>query len=226
MNAITLLQLLQFADSQVPIGAAAHSLGLETLTAEETIRTESLEEFLEGYLAEAGARDAAYCRDAHRLAALPYEESTPQWLTLNQQLSAWQPARESRAASATLGRRFLQFAAGLSEQAVLREALQAAKETQTEVHHATAFGLVCGVSGLTDEEAALSFLQQAMTAFVSAGQRLLPLGQAQASGILWRLQASAARAATQEVETVNSWTPLLDMASMRHPGLTTRLFIS
>lgn len=227
MNPSALLQLLQLADSAVPIGSAAHSFGLETLAAEEAVTVEDLAQFLEDYLTEAGARDAAYCRAAHRLAEAPPDDFEPRWLILNQQFSALQPARESRAAGATLGRRFLQLAANLTQFERLALALQSAKETGTDVHHAATFGLVAGTLGLSEEEAALAFLQQSLTALVSAGQRLLPLGQARAGALLWRLHSRIAQAAaTTETETVTSFLPTLDIASMRHPALPTRLFIS
>ncbi len=222
-----LLQLLQLADSQVPIGSAAHSFGLETLTADGSVTVDDLGQFLEGYLSEAGVRDAAYCRAAHRLADTSAGRFEAAWLTLNQQMSALQPARESRAASATLGRRFLQLAASLTEQKQLADALQAAKAAGTDVHHATAFGLVGGMLRLSEDEAALAFLQQALTALVSAGQRLLPLGQARAGALLWHLHGHVARAASStDTEAVSSFLPMLDSAAMRHPTLATRLFIS
>ena len=227
MEHLALLQLLQLADSQVPIGSTAHSFGLEMLTADEAVTVDDLERFLEDYLSEAGARDAAYCRAAHRLADTPAEWFEAAWLTLNQQMSALQPARESRAASTTLGRRFLQLAANLTGQERLAEALRAAKAAGTDVHHATAFGLVGGILGLAEDEAALAFLQQAVMALVSAGQRLLPLGQARAGALLWRLHPTVARAAaTTDTEAVFSFLPMLDSAAMRHPTLATRLFIS
>lgn len=227
MEHLALLRLLQLADSQVPIGSAAHSFGLETLAADECVTVNDLERFLEDYLSEAGTRDAAYCRAAHRLADTPATRFEASWLMLNQQLSALQPARESRAAGATLGRRFLQIAANLTERERLAGALQAAKAAGTDVHHATAFGLVGGILELSEDEAALAFLQQAIMALVSAGQRLLPLGQARAGALLWRLHPIMAQAAAAtETDAVTTFLPMLDSAAMRHPTLTTRLFIS
>lgn len=226
MTETSLLQILQLADSAVPIGGAAHSFGLEMLTAAGAVSVPTLEAFLRDYLAEAGALEAAFCRRAHRLA--PVSDFAESWLALNAELGAFKPARESRAASATLGRRFLQLATSLSGDLRLAEALDTARQERAEIHHATAFGLVGGRLGWTEDMTAVTYLQQNVMALVSAAQRLLPLGQNQASGLLWHLQPSVQKASASPPapEAVPCFTPLLDVASMRHPHLTTRLFIS
>jgi urease accessory protein len=231
--ALQLLQLTQLADSAIPVGAAAHSFGLETLTDEGILDVAHLESFLEAYLAEAGGLECAFCRLSHRNARQSDQETfLEQWLWLNARLSALKVARESRVASATLGRRFLQLAASLDEHPRLQQAYAAARGRRCDIHYSTAFGLTGSLLQIDENAVVLAHLQQTLTGLISACQRLLPLGQSQASSILWHLKPSLVRIAeysleqAQHPEEIVVFNPMVDMASMRHPDLETRLFIS
>jgi hypothetical protein len=86
---LALLQLMQLADSALPVGAAAHSFGLETLVAEEYLEVTQLGPFLRDYLEEAGVVEGAFCRLGYRLASHTDRALfTAEWLALNERLSA------------------------------------------------------------------------------------------------------------------------------------------
>lgn len=233
IDPLAFLQLSQLADSALPIGATAHSFGLETLVAENIVTVEVLEAFLRDYLQETGTLECVFCRLGYRLTNRPDKDSfTADWLTLNARLSAYKTARESRCASATLGRRFLQLTQGLVEHSLLQQAIQISKDAREDVHYSTAFGLVGGILGIDETAIVLAHLQQTLLGLVSACQRLLPLGQGRASNIVWHLKtlmlacAERSAVAALDEDELTLFTPLLDVASMRHPVLATRLFIS
>ncbi len=193
---------------------------------------EQLTEFLTDYLAEAGALEAAYCHAAYRLGA-DWERDPfcpERWLALNHRLSALKPARESRAASAILGRRLLQLVAGLDPNPVVVQAVEIAAQRHVELHHCAAFGLMGSALGIAGESVVLAYLQQSITGLVSACQRLLPLGQQRAGLLLWDLKPALIAAAEHgcrcEPADAVCFTPFLDLGGMRHPALSTRLFIS
>src|SRR5271168_5613854 len=83
------LRLLHLADSALPIGALAHSFGLESLTACEMLTTRDLPDFLQTYVEEAGTMEAVFCRAAFRLSRTANVETdfVERWLALNHQLS-------------------------------------------------------------------------------------------------------------------------------------------
>lgn len=230
LDPLKFLQLTQLADTTFPIGAAAHSLGLETLVAEGLLTTPQLASFLQDYLAEIGAQEGLFCRAAYRMC--PPSDFKTAWLDLNRRVSALKLAREPRKASAMLGKRFLQMVCTLEDAPRLWQARDLAAQAGVDTHHAPVFGLTGACLGIDEELVVATYLQQATLSLVSASQRLLPLGQGQAAQILWDLKphllAAARKSGDGNLEGAAAYCfpGLVEMAGMRHATLPMRLFIS
>jgi urease accessory protein len=233
-HAAQLLRLLHLADSALPVGATAHSFGLETLVQDGDVGLSLLERWFADYLLEAGTLDAFYCRRAYRLEQ-SFDPAAPNtfaasWRLCNRQLSALRPARESRAASHALGGRLLRLLADLEPHPIWQVVLDI---KNGDSHYCCVFGLGGARLGLNEDETALALLRQNVAGLVSAC-RLMPLGQGRAGRLLWQLQDAIISAAHTPVALSPVYTPeppcfftaLLDVGSMRHPQRNVRLFIS
>lgn len=196
-----LLRLLQLADSAIPVGAAAHSFGLEMLASDGVVDPDNLEEFLGAWLEE--AMEGVFVRRAFR----------GDVRVLSDEFAARKLSSESREASLKLGRRFARLVNSLAD-----------IEIETELHYPVAFGSACFALGIDEDSAVLAYLQQSVAGLVSACQRLMPLGQVAAARVVWNLKPVIERAAG--AKELSCFMPLPEIASMRHPLLETRLFIS
>ena len=203
MTDAALLRLLQLADPAIPTGAAAHSFGLETLASDGVLDPSNLEQFLAAWLQESGAQEAIFLRRAYQADARE----------LSVELSARKPASESRDASLKLGRRFAQLVNSIAH-----------TQIEPDLHYSIAFGSAASALGIDQDAAVLAYLQQSVAGLVSACQRLMPLGQVAAAQVVWNLKPAIMQAAV--AKEILCFTPLPEIASMRHPWLETRLFIS
>jgi urease accessory protein len=215
-QALHLLQLLQLADSALPIGGLAHSFGLETMIEEGDLTVTGLFDLLKQFLKEGLLLEAAFCRCSHNRAL-----SGESVQDLNLRLSALRLARESREASLALGKRFVALTTSLEPELVLN---------LENTHFSVAFGYVSGSLGFAVEESVSGFLHQSVAASISVCQRLLRLGQTEAAQMSWDLKPSiletTASSATLPIDEMWSFAHLPELASMRHPLLPTRLFVS
>ena len=92
------------------------------------------------------------------------------------------------------------------------------------------YGAVCGRLGLDLAEAMKAFVFSTVNALVQSAVKLVPLGNTQAQQVLLQLYPAMEAAAEGSLETpvdeISNFCPGLDIASINHEFLTTRLYMS
>jgi len=217
------LTLLQHGDSFFPSGAFASSWGLETLHADGKVTdTASLTHFITGQLRLRWACcDRPALITGHR--AGDVLEHVAQ---VDRELEALALARDWREASRRAGRVLLRVHAQLGTRNATTY-LEWIKTGQAHGHVPVVQGVVWRGVGLSEESASvLSGHTQCLT-FVSVAIRLGIISHIEAQQILQQLRTVLMEVLQCPVPTaLSSFSPLADIATMRHEAQSVRLFAS
>lgn len=220
----SLLRLLQLASPALPVGAYSYSEGLEYAVEKGAVYDgASLREWLEDAFAHGGVRiEAAVLGRVYQSAAPDDLEAVAYW---NAWLTAARESEELRTQSLDMGRALLKLLAELEPPLP-----HAARLLAQPCHFVVAFAVAAAHWGIARDAATAAYLQSWAANMVSAGVKLIPLGQTAGQQLLWELQetvVAAARAAASMADedlAVANWGQAL--ASMQHETQYSRLFRS
>ncbi len=213
-DGMRLLDLLQVADRSFPTGAFVHSTGLEWLAAEKLV---NLEDVLRLRLSEQlGRFELVFLVHAYEGVAV----------ALDARYHARLMARETREASAQVGRQLLENAVRLFDDPELRSFASHAPHA----HYPISFAAVGRALAIPVRVVALTYAFQMVRGQVSAAQRLMRLGQTDAQRLIHSLKPAmedaVAVARETPLELSGGFAPILDIATMAHERQPVRLFVS
>ena len=216
---VALLRLLQLFDSQFPVGAFAHSGGIETYAALGGSLPE-LRQVLHAQIELGWGRSelAAACLAWRAVGT----DGTARELTrLAQTLDAMKVVPAIRATSIGLGRRTLDLLRRLYPETCLDLA---------RPHHAIIVGAAARRLGVDARELLLAFGQSLAMGTLAAAIRCMPVSPAQAQALLVeahpRISLAVERAIQDPEGSLFTCTPALDIRSHQQALLHTRLFQS
>jgi urease accessory protein len=221
MDAVTLLRLLQLFDSQFPVGAFAHSGGLETYAAEGA-GLPQLREVLENQIELGWGRSelAAACL-AWRAGA--GTTSLRALDDLSARVDALKVIPATRDTSVRLGQRTLALVRRLYSEAVSGLDVRPA-------HHAVVVGAVGRRLGLGLTPLLIAFAESLTVGTLAAATRCMPVSPAQAQALLVDLHGALASAVERVQRDPDdhlfTCTPALDIRAHQQAFLRTRLFQS
>ncbi len=228
----SILCLLQLAGGTFPTGSFSQSWGLETYISRGEIKNyEQFREFLIIYLenvlvkCEAPALCKAYDLGS---SSLPNDQLLKELAELDQLLTAMKLTRESKEASLRTGKAFLRIITEVIEDLKIRQYYE--NYHREGLNFSISFGLTCGRFQLGRRNTLEGFLFSSINGLIQSAIKLVPLGNSEAQRLSFSMQDYIKRGAdTAEkllVSDICNFSPGLDIASMNHEDLPTRLYMS
>lgn len=224
-----LLRLFQIHDSAFPIGSYTQSYGMETYIQEDLIRTkEDLIDYCTSFLFHNLVRgDAILIQAAYDAAK---ERDLAKLLELEQLCGAIKLAKESRDASVNLGRQFIRTVSPLGTDDFLAEWKERMESKEIKGHYAILYGIYSATTGVSVHHAVLTYLFASLNGLVQNAVRAVPFGQntgVQAMyALIDRVTEAAELVSTLTVDDLSNNALGIELASMKHEYLFSRLFIS
>ena len=226
LSAPALYRLMAWLSPAYPVGAFSYSSGIEWAVEAGDIRdAETLRRWLAFVIGEGGGFcDAVFFVHAHRAAQ---QEDDAALRAVTELAAAFAPTKERHLETTAQGRAFLEATRAAWPCAALDFL---AKVWDGPVAYPVAVGVTSAGHGIAVAPSLSAFLHAVAANLISAGVRLIPLGQTDGQRVLVALEEMAAttarRALVTPLDDVGASAFRADIASARHETQYTRLFRS
>jgi urease accessory protein len=221
-----LYRLLTWLSPSFPVGGFSYSSGIEWAVEAGDIKdAASLQDWLAAVLTDgSGFCDGVFLAQAHRAVEAGDHALLRDIAEL---AAAFVPSRERQLETSAQGRAFIEIARSAWNCGGLDQAVVVCDGA---IVYPVAVGIVSAAHGIPLAPSQHAFLHALVSNWISAGARLIPLGQTDSQRVLAALEpvvaATAARAMAATPDDLGSATFRADLASMRHETQYTRLFRS
>jgi urease accessory protein len=223
-----LVSLLHLCDSLFPIGGFGYSDGLEAAAAAGHLQSaDDLEAWLVVTLDEVIRRTdgPAVVRAWNAWPSGDWDELA----RVDREAIAIRPASATRLSNRAMGLRLLKSWHGLHPDPRLAEGLTLAARGRIGPSLPVAFAVACAASSVGCRDALQAFAYTRLAGATSAAMRLAAIGQTDAHARLAAALARVPEAADELLVSdlvIESFAPALDIATMSHPYVPSRLFRS
>lgn len=220
-----LYRLMTWLSPSFPVGAFSYSSGIEWAVENGDIsNAETLQDWLSAMLSDgAGFCDGVILCHAWRAAATGNDDAMRDVAEL---AAALAPSRERNLETTAQGRAFADIAGATWNCAALERLLGVVPPGP--IAYPVAVGTVAAGHGVPLDLTLHAFLHAQTANWISAGVRLIPLGQTDSQRVMAMLEpvvgVVSQRALAAALDDIGSATFRADLASMRHETQYTRLF--
>jgi urease accessory protein len=221
-----LYRLMTWLSPSFPVGAFSYSSGIEwAVEAGDITDAASLRQWLAAMLTDgAGFCDGIFLAYAHRAAS---SHDDVLLADIAELASVFAPSRERHLETTAQGRAFIEIARAAWHNAMLDRLIAAC---EAAIVYPVAVGLVSAAHVIPLAPTVHAFLHAVLSNWISAGARLVPLGQTDSQRLLAELEPvvsdTAKRTLAASLDDLGSATFRADIATMRHETQYTRLFRS
>jgi urease accessory protein len=225
-SASALYRLMAWLSPAYPVGAFSYSSGIEwAVEGGDITNADTLKRWLTVLIAEGGGFcDAVFFAHAHCAAS---QDDAVKLRGVAELAAAFAPSRERHLETTAQGRAFIEATRTAWPCAALD---RLAAVWDGAVAYPIAVGVTAAGHGIAAEPALGAYLHAVTANFISAGVRLIPLGQTDGQRLLAALEpvvaATTARAFATPLDRVGGAAFRADLASMLHETQYTRLFRS
>jgi urease accessory protein len=225
-EAAALYRLMTWLSPSFPVGAFSYSSGIEwAVEAGDIHDAASLRDWLSSMLADGpGFCDGVFLAHAHRAAASRDDAGLREVAEL---AAAFVPSRERHLETSAQGRAFIEIARAAWSGDGLDRTVSCCDGA---IVYPVALALVSAAHAIPLAPTMHAFLHALTSNWISAGARLIPLGQTDSQRVLASLEpivvSTTKRALEASLEQLGSATFRADLASLRHETQYTRLFRS
>jgi len=221
-----LYRLMAWLSPAFPVGAFSYSSGIEWAVETADIKdAATLKRWLSIVIGEGGGFcDAVFFVHAHRAVEVNDDTALREVAEL---AAAFAPSKERHLETTAQGRAFVEATRAAWPCAALD---RLAAVWDGPVAYPVAVGVAAAGHGVAREPALGAYLHAVVANLISAGVRLIPLGQTDGQRLLAAFEpivaATAARAAATPLDQAGGAAFRADLASMHHETQYTRLFRS
>ena len=225
---IKVMRLLQFTDSQFPVGTFSFSNGLETASFEKIVKdAATLEDFARCQSHQAAFSDGVACLHAYRA----YKEGNlERCKEIDKYLFAFKMNDEARQMGTRMGKKLIELGVKLYSNKFIEDWLQEISKGETPGMYPVAQGVMFALAGVSEEDLFCSHQYGVINMVLGAALRCVKVSHYDTQQILEKLSDTIPslyeRAKDMELKDMNAFYPMLDILASMHEKGNMRMFMN
>ena len=225
---IKVMRLLQFTDSQFPVGTFSFSNGLETASFEKMVKdAATLEAFARAQSHQAAFSDGVACIQAYRAyKAGDYEKCKE----IDKYIYGFKMNDEARLMGTRMGKKLAELGVRLYANEFVKEWLEEINKGTTPGMYPVAQGIMFAIAGVSERDLFCSHQYGVINMVLGAALRCVKVSHYDTQQILETLSDDIERlydeASQMELKDMNAFYPELDILASLHEKGNMRMFMN